>query len=57
MVGMRDAKLEKPKPDTKNIAETAMRTCLGEDEREVVRDLIMNQGKNKEAGGTVNSKQ
>ena len=42
MVGMREAKLEKPKPETKNMAATAIRICLGEDERGEVRDLIMN---------------
>ena len=49
MVGMREAKLEKPNPDTKKSAATAIRICLGEEVRGEIRDLIMNTHKNKEA--------
>ena len=49
MVGMREAKLEKPNPDTKKSAATAIRICLGEEERAEIIDLIMNSRKNKEA--------
>ena len=46
---MREAKLEKPNPDTKKSAATAIRICLGEEVRGEIRDLIMNTRKNKEA--------
>ena len=45
---MREAKLEKPKPDTKKSAATAIRICLGEDEREEIKDFIMKVRKNKD---------